>query len=125
MNTAMKLLFIVALLNNLACLFSIYKLAKLCNLTNGFVSFVFDVNSKKIKSFLAHVWLFKKINVSNNGKFLLLFSRTTGILNIILILILGVMIIHYSKNATILIPFTIIMVLNLIVMYKQLNKWIE
>ena len=125
MSTIMKFVFVVAMLNNLACLFSIYKLAKLCNVTNNFISFVFNMNSNKIKSFLANVWLFKKMNIPNSGKFLLLFIRTTGILNIIFIIILGVMIIHYSGNTTILIPFTIIMVLNLVVMYKQFNKWIE
>lgn len=70
MNTTMKFLFIVILLINLAGLFSFYKLAKLCNLTNGFFSFFFfDIHSKKVKAFLANIWLFKKMDIPNNGKF--------------------------------------------------------
>ena len=125
MNAAMKFLFIIAFLNNLACLFSIYKLAKLCSLTNGFISFIFDMHSKKMKSFIAKVWLFKKMDIPNNGKSWLAFARIGSILNTIFIYIYGAIITIHNNDMLILIIWTVIVIIINVNMYKQFNKWIK
>ena len=122
----LAILFIIALLNNLACLFSIYKLAKLCNLTSGFLSFFFDdVHSTEMKSFIAKVWLFKKMDIPNNGKSWLAFARRGGILNTIFIYIYGAIITIHNNDILILIIWTVIVIIIDVNMYKQFNKWIE
>ena len=121
MNTTMKFVFIIILLINLAGLFSFYKLAKLCNLTNSFISFIFNANSTEMKSFIAKIWLFKEINIPNNGEFWLLLSRIISILNIIFIYIWWV-IISYN-DIVVLVISTIVYVIFLIIMYKQYNHW--